>query len=232
MRFLLIALMMLSFISCGSDTDNSNDSDSVDADVTIVDEAVDDLSDEDSESETVDEDTVYTPVVTDRVLVTTNMGNITIGLYADELPKTTANFKQYVTDKFYDGLIFHRIVPTFVIQAGGFDKDLVARETRDAINFEENTRVKHVKYAVSMARSTMHSATSQFFITLDAHPHLDYTSYDDFLDENKFPCVAFGVVIEGFDTVDKIAGVETETVDAFEGVPTTPIIIESAVLIN
>ncbi|HSW60821.1 MAG TPA: peptidylprolyl isomerase, partial [bacterium] len=141
--------------------------------------------------------------------------------------------KQYVTDKFFDGLIFHRIVPGFVIQGGGYDKDLAARETRDKIDFEGSPLIKHVKYVVSMARSTsINSATSQFFIMLDTFPHLDYTSDEDFMDEEKFPCTAFGVVTKGFEIVDEIAAVETETVGMFEGIPVEPVIIESAVLIN
>ncbi len=189
------------------------------------------MSDTESD-ETVDED-VYVPVATDFVLLKTNKGDITIGLYESEVPDTVANFKQYATDKFYDGLIFHRIVPGFVIQGGGYDKDLVARETRDKIDFEGSPLIKHIKYVVSMARSTsIHSATSQFFIMLDTFPHLDYTSDEDFMDKEKFPCTAFGIVTDGFEIVDEIAEVETETQGMFEGVPVEPVIIESAELIN
>jgi len=237
---------MLSFIACGSETKKTNDIDNAvtdDAIVTdddeIADEIADDLSDEvltesdETIDEDADEDTADQPVVTDKVLLKTNMGDITIGLYENELPVTTANFKQYVTDKFYDGLIFHRIVPAFVIQAGGYDKDLVEKEARDSIDFESHPAVRHVKYAISMARSqSPNSATSEFFITLDVFPHLDYNSDDDFFDENKFPCAVFGIVTEGFDVVNAIGAVQTETVGMFEGVPVEPVIIESASLIN
>lgn len=228
MRFFLIIIIMLSFVACGSETKDKDDSDNA---VTDDDEVVTD--DDEIADETADKDTADQPVVTDRVLLKTNMGDITIGLYENELPVTTANFKQYVTDKFYDGLIFHRIVPDFVIQSGGYDKDLVARESRDSIDFESHPGVRHVKYAVSMARSAnINSATSEFFITLDAFPHLDYNSDDDFFDENKFPCAVFGIVTEGFDIVDTIGAVETETVGMLEGVPVEPVIIETATLIN
>lgn len=236
MRYLLILLLAFCLISCDSETKDKNDSDNTATDSEIDDETADEMSDETTDEtvdEITDEDTADLPVVTDMVLLKTNMGDITIGLYENELPITTANFKQYVTDKFYDGLIFHRIVPAFVIQAGGYDKDLERKTPRDQIDFESHPLVRHVKYAVSMARSTnIHSATSEFFITLDAFPHLDYNSDDDFFDENKFPCAVFGIVTEGFDIVDKIGAVETETVGMFEGVPVEPVIIESAEMIN
>ena len=231
MRLFLIIFIMLSFVACGTETKKADDSDNAVTDDAVVadnDEVADEIVDE-----ATDEDTADQPVVTDQVLLKTNMGNITIGLYENELPVTTANFKQYVTDKFYDGLIFHRIVPDFVIQAGGYDKDLVAKEARDSIDFESHPEVRHVKYAVSMARSqSPNSATSEFFITLDAFPHLDYNSDDDYFDETKFPCAVFGIVTEGFDVVDAIKAVKTETVGLFEGVPVEPVIIESATLIN
>lgn len=233
MRFFLIIMMLLSFVACGTDSKKSNDSDNaVTDDSEVTDEITDETADE-TVDEGTDEDAVDLPVVTDTVLLKTNMGDITIGLYENELPITTANFKQYVTDKFYDGLIFHRIVPAFVIQAGGYDHELNAKEIREPIKFESNPKVRHVKYAVSMARGqSPNSATSQFFITLAAFPHLDYNSDDDFLDENKFPCAVFGIVTEGFDIVDAIGTVKTETVGQFEGIPVEPVIIESASLIE
>ena len=168
MRYFLFLVIAVVFIACGNDEKKTNDSDNAavnDENEIADDDLSDDLSDEvltesDLIDETVDEDVVEGPVPTDFVLLKTNKGNITIGLYENEMPDTATNFKQYVTDKFYDGLIFHRIVPGFVIKGGGYDKDLIRRETRDSIDFEENPIVKHVKYVVSMARSTsIHSAT-------------------------------------------------------------------------
>jgi cyclophilin family peptidyl-prolyl cis-trans isomerase len=160
------------------------------------------------------------------------MGDITVGLYGDDTPNTVANFKQYVTDEFYDGLIFHRVIPGFVAQGGGYDEDLVARKTREDIDFEASPLIKHVKYVISMARSSVHSATSQFFIMLGDAPHLDFESEDDFFDDTKFPCTAFGEVIEGFDVVDAIGETETGTSGMFEDVPVEPIVIDSAILVN
>lgn len=236
MRYFLFLFVATVFISCGNDENKTNDSDILTDDVEVADEINDESVDEiadDVTDETIDEDIVSGPVPTDFVLLKTNKGEITIGLFETEVPNTVANFKQYVTDKFYDGLIFHRIVPGFVIQGGGYDKDLAARETRESIDFEGSPLIKHVKYVVSMARSkSIHSATSQFFIMLDTFPHLDYTSDEDFMDKEKFPCTAFGIVTDGFEIVDEIAEVETETQGMFEGVPIEPVIIESAELVN
>ncbi len=167
--------------------------------------------------------------ITEIVLLETNKGNIELGLYGNEMPETTDNFIQYVTDGFYNGLIFHRIVPGFVIQGGGFDEQFEPAETRENIRFEGNPEVKHVKYALSMARgNSVNTATSQFFITLDVFPHLDFTSEDDFFDENKFPCAAFGIVLEGFDVVDAIAAVEIDE----SSVPVEPVVIIKAEIVK
>ncbi|HQO92717.1 MAG TPA: peptidylprolyl isomerase, partial [bacterium] len=154
MRYFLFLLFAMVFISCGNEDKKTNDGDFLSDDVDVADEINDESVDEiadDFIDETVDEDVVTGPVPTDFVLLKTNKGEITIGLFETEVPDTVANFKQYATDKFYDGLIFHRIVPGFVIQGGGYDIDLVARETRDKIDFEGSPLIKHVKYVVSMA---------------------------------------------------------------------------------
>ena len=155
MRYFLFLLVAMVFISCGNEDKKTNDGDFLSDDVDVADELSDDLSDEvltesdDVIDETVDEDVVSGPVPTDFVLLKTNKGDITIGLYEAEVPDTVANFKQYVTDKFYDGLIFHRIVPGFVIQGGGYDKDLAPRKTRESIEFNGSPLIKHVKYIIS-----------------------------------------------------------------------------------
>jgi len=245
MRFFIYSFVLLSFVSCGSaSTENDNettdqnqvgDSEVTDdaevADAVDESEVSDEVSDE-ADEETTDEDVVYEPAITDKVLIKTTMGDITVGLYGDDIPNTVANFKQYVTDKFFDGLIFHRVIPGFVAQGGGYDKDLVARETRESIDFEASPLIKHVKYVVSMARSSVNSATSQFFIMLGDAPHLDFETEEDLFDKEKYPCTAFGEVVEGFDVVDAIGAVETETSGMFEDVPVEPIVIDSAILVN
>lgn len=221
MRFLVFFFALFMFVSCGSES-SENDSEVAD------DAEVADMTDE----ETVDEDVVYEPAITDKVLLKTTMGDITVGLYGDETPNTVENFKQYVADKFFDGLIFHRVIPGFVAQGGGFDEELVAREVREPIKFEASPKIKHVKYVLSMARSGVNSATSQFFIMLGDAPHLNFESEDDFFDDTKYPCTAFGEVLKGFDVVDAIGEVETETSGMLENVPVEPITIESAVVMN
>ena len=221
MKFFVYLFVLLMFVSCGSESSENDNEVTDDAEVA-------DTIDE----ETVDDDVIYEPAITDKVLIKTTMGDITVGLYGEDTPNTAANFKQYVTDKFFDGLIFHRVIPGFVAQGGGFDKDLVARETREPIKFEASPKIKHVKYILSMGRSSVNSATSQFFIMLEDAPHLDFESEDDFFDETKYPCTAFGIVTDGFDVVDEIGEVETGTSGAFQDVPVEPIIIDSAILIN
>ena len=236
LKIFVVSFLFMTLFSCGSestenDNENVDENNGTDTEMTDDAEVSDDVAD--SEGETADEDVVYEPKITDSVSMTTTMGEIIIGLYGEETPKTVDNFKQYVTDKFYDGLIFHRVIPDFVAQGGGYDKDLVQSETRESIKFEASPNIHHVKYVLSMARSNSpNTATSQFFIMLGEAPHLDFESEDDFFDEEKFPCTAFGEVTEGFDVVDAIGAVETGTSGMFEDVPVEPIIIENAVLIN
>lgn len=229
MKVLVVSVFLITLISCGSETKSENDNENVD-DTETADEV------EDADMEVTDEEPAYEPNITDKVLMKTSMGDITIGLYGDDTPNTVDNFKQYVTDEFFDGLIFHRVIPGFVAQGGGYDADLNPRETRDSIDFEASPKIKHVKYVVSMARSSVHSATSQFFIMLGEAPHLDFESEEDFLNPDKYPCTAFGEVTAGFNVVDAIGVVETETViisdNSIENVPVETITIESAVLVN
>jgi peptidyl-prolyl cis-trans isomerase A (cyclophilin A) len=231
MKVLMLILSVLFFISCSStktgdlETEETGDLETEESGDLETDESGD-LETEESGDFDADEQHL---VITDTILLETNKGEIKLGLYGNEAPDTTDNFIQYVKDEFYDGLIFHRIVPGFVIQGGGFNQELEPAETRGTIPFEGHPEVKHVKYALSMARgNSVNSATSQFFITLDVFPHLDFSSEDDFFDENKFPCTAFGIVLEGFDVVDAIAAVEIDE----SSVPTEPVVIISSEVIN
>ena len=213
-------------------TDQSDDvtTDTLLSDDMITDDAHNDgvMPDETGDELLTDADAV--PVVTREAVLETTMGNITIGLYGDAMPITSANFESYIDEDFFTGLTFHRVIPGFVAQGGGYDEDFVEKATHDPINFERNPAVDHVKYAISMARTdNIDSATSQFFITFEAQPRLDYNSDADFLSTQKFPCAAFGIVTAGFEVVDAMAAVETGTqttpLGDFEDVPVTPIII-------
>ncbi len=218
MKFCLLFFSIIIFLGCSSQ-DGKNVAET--EEFEIEDSETGDF--ETGDDELVDEE--MHPEITESVLLETNKGDVKLGLYGVEVPDTVDNFIQYVKAGFYDGLIFHRVISGFVIQGGGFNEQLEPAETRAPIPFEGTPKIKHVKYALSMARSnSINSASSQFFITLDVFPHLDFTNEDDFYDENKFPCTAFGIVLEGFEVVDAIAEVETDEGD----VPVDAVIIKKA----
>ncbi|RPJ49141.1 MAG: peptidyl-prolyl cis-trans isomerase [Candidatus Latescibacterota bacterium] len=139
------------------------------------------------------------------VLMKTSMGDIQIELFADKAPVTVRNFLSYVDDKFYDGTIFHRVIETFVIQGGGFTKDLKRKETKAAIKNEADNGLSNSRGTVAMARlPEKDTATSQFFINV-----ADNASLDHFDNAQRFGYCVFGKVIAGMDVVDKIKSVET-----------------------
>lgn len=166
--------------------------------------------------------TVRDPTISDdEVIVTTSMGNFTLKLYPEDAPITVANFLQYVDDSFYDGTIFHRVIPDFVIQGGGFTTGLVEKDTRDPIINEANNGIKNTRGTVAMARtSAPNSATSQFFVNLTDNDFLDYTA-------TNAGYAVFGEVTTGMDIVDLIATVQTESRSGFDDVPVTDVIIQS-----
>ncbi len=157
------------------------------------------------------------------VKLETSMGNIVIELNEQAAPVTVKNFLGYVEAGFYDGAIFHRVIPGFMIQGGGFTKQMVKKETRDPIINEARNGLSNIRGTVAMARSSEpNSATAQFFIN---HRDNDFLNY---IDENKAGYAVFGKVIEGMDVVDAIASVETTTRSGMEDVPVEPVIIQSA----
>ena len=162
-----------------------------------------------------------------KVVLHTNMGDITIELYPDKAPKTVDNFEQYVKDGFYNGTIFHRVIPTFMIQGGGWTKELQRKRTRAPIHNEANNGLSNVKYSVAMARTAdPHSAAAEFFINVVDNKRLDYTG-----DTNSLTwgyCV-FGKVVSGQDVVEKIKAVPTGPQGPLASdVPQTPVVIEKA----
>lgn len=146
------------------------------------------------------------------VVIDTTMGKITVELDAKSAPRTTENFLKYVDARFYDGLVFHRVIPGFMIQGGGFDEKLTQKEegVRAPIQNESGNGLKNERGTIAMARTANpNSATCQFFIN-----HADNHSLD------RPPGYAvFGKVIDGMDVVDKIAGVRTTTRRAVDGLP-------------
>jgi peptidyl-prolyl cis-trans isomerase A (cyclophilin A) len=156
------------------------------------------------------------------VIVKTSMGEIRIRLQPDKAPLSVENFLQYVNKQFYDGTVFHRVIPTFMIQGGGFTPDMTQKPTRAAIKLEAQNGLKNVRGSVAMARTAdPNSATAQFFINVVDNPGLDYPKPDG----NGY--AVFGQVIAGLDVVDKIKGVATGVKNGFRDVPTTPVVIES-----
>jgi len=139
------------------------------------------------------------------VVIETSMGKIKAELYEDKAPATVKNFLGYVDDKFYDGTVFHRVMPTFMIQGGGFEPGMKQKKTKDPIKNESANGLSNLKGTLAMARTpNPDSATSQFFINVVDNKRLDRS------DDDAGYCV-FGKVTEGMDVVDKIKAVKTGT---------------------
>lgn len=159
------------------------------------------------------------------VVMETNKGTIKIELWADKAPISVENFLRYTDNNFFDGLVFHRVIPGFMIQGGGFDTDMVQKSTYDAIKNEAAASLTNNRGTLAMARTNVvDSATAQFFINLVDNSNLNHTNETP----RGFGYAVFGAVIEGMDVVDAIAAVETGTIKGYQNVPTEPVIITSA----
>jgi len=162
-----------------------------------------------------------------QVDLKTNLGTIRIELYPAKAPKTVANFLQYVKDGHYSGVIFHRVIPNFMIQVGGFDRDMKERKTREPIQNEAKNGLKNDIGTLAMARTNApHSASAQFFINLKDNDFLNYPGQDG------WGYAVFGKVISGMDVVNKIAKVPTGNSGHYSDVPREAIVIESATLVG
>ena len=151
------------------------------------------------------------------------MGSITIELFKDQAPVSTANFLQYVRDGFYPGTVWHRVVPGYVIQGGGFTADLTEKPTRPPIQNEATNGLTNRRGTVAMARTrSLRSATSQFYINLSNNASLDHRGFSP----EVFGYAVFGRVIEGMDVVDRIGAVKTGVKDGMDDVPLEPVIIK------
>jgi cyclophilin family peptidyl-prolyl cis-trans isomerase len=157
------------------------------------------------------------------VKLQTSMGNIVIELNEQAAPVTVRNFLGYVEAGFYDGTIFHRVIPGFMIQGGGFTPQMIQKKTLDPIVNEAKNGLSNKRGTIAMARSkNPNSATAQFFINHRDNDFLDYKG------DNQPGYAVFGKVIEGMDVVDAIASVETTTRGGMEDVPVKPVVIMSA----
>jgi cyclophilin family peptidyl-prolyl cis-trans isomerase len=158
------------------------------------------------------------------VVIETSLGAITVELFKDQAPVSVENFLGYVRDNFYPGTIWHRVVPGYVIQGGGFTPELVERGTKPPIQNEATNGLKNRRGTVAMARTqALRSATSQFYINLVDNPALDHAGYSP----AAFGYAVFGRVIDGMDVADKIAAVRTGSKDGMENVPVSPVVIRS-----
>ena len=156
------------------------------------------------------------------VVVSTSLGDITIELFKDKAPVSVENFLQYVAEGFYEGTIFHRVKPGYVVQGGGYTPELVERTTRAPIQNEATNGLRNLRGTVAMARMrALRSATSQWYINLANNSALDHRSYAP----DEFGYAVFGRVLAGMDVVDKIAATPTATSGEHDDVPVTPVVI-------
>ena len=155
------------------------------------------------------------------ILLETTLGDFKIEFFEKEAPISVANFKKYVEDGFFDGTIFHRIVPGFVIQGGGFTEDMSQKKTKAPIKNEADNGLKNSRGTLSMARTNdINSATSQFFVNLKDNDFLDHS-------RGNFGYAVFARVTAGMNVIDKIAAVETGRKRGFDDVPVEAVIMKS-----
>ena len=160
------------------------------------------------------------------IVFSTSMGDIKIEMHASKAPVSVKNFYDYVDAGFFNGTIFHRVIPGFMIQGGGFDIHMNQKQTKAPIVNEADNGLKNERGTLSMARTQdVNSATSQFFLNVSDNAFLDHSAGD-------FGYAVFATVIEGMDIVDAIAGVKTGSVGMHQDVPAEPVTIESAVRVE
>ncbi len=162
-----------------------------------------------------------------HVALQTSMGVIVLELNQEKAPKTVENFLQYVNSGHYKGTVFHRVIDGFMIQGGGFDKNMMQKPTQAPIKNEAQNGLRNMPYSIAMARTgDPHSATAQFFINVGNNAALDYPGRDG------FGYTVFGRVIKGMDVVDKIKSLPVADAGPHQNVPVTPVMIESATLLK
>jgi cyclophilin family peptidyl-prolyl cis-trans isomerase len=162
-----------------------------------------------------------TPLPNPQVVITTNYGAITVRLYRDKSPITVENFLSYVDEGFYDGTIFHRVIPNFMVQGGGFTPDMQEKPAREPIVNESKNKLHNIRGTLAMARtSDPDSATAQFFINQRTNLRLDWAP-------GAPGYAVFGEVVDGMSVVDYIASSPVQQVGPFGNVPVEPIMITS-----
>ncbi|GGQ84427.1 peptidylprolyl isomerase [Kitasatospora griseola] len=164
-----------------------------------------------------------------NVKLHTNHGDIVIRLNAEKAPATVENFLQYVTDGFYNGTVFHRVIDGFMVQGGGMEPGLRRKETRAPILNEADNGLKNTRYSVAMARtSDPHSATAQFFLNVADNAFLDHTAKSG----PGWGYAVFGEVVEGQEVVDEIKSVPTTSKAGHADVPKEDVVLVSAEIVE
>jgi cyclophilin family peptidyl-prolyl cis-trans isomerase len=161
-----------------------------------------------------------------RVVIRTNHGELTLELDPVKAPKTVENFLQYVADHHYDGTIFHRVIPGFMAQGGGYDARYEKRPVRAPVQNEADNGLRNLRGSVAMARTgEPHSATAQFFVNLVDNAFLDHRGKTD----SGWGYTVFGKVVAGMEVVDRVATLPTKAAGPFgKDVPSEAVVIESA----
>jgi peptidyl-prolyl cis-trans isomerase A (cyclophilin A) len=158
------------------------------------------------------------------VFMETSLGNVKLELFAKEAPISVKNFLVYVNDGFYDGTVYHRVIPNFMIQGGGFTADLKQKQTNPPIKNEADNGLKNLHGMLAMARTmVVDSATAQFFINVVDNSSLNHRDKT----QQGYGYAVFGKVSEGMNVVDRIATVKTNIQKGFRDVPESPIVIKS-----
>ena len=169
------------------------------------------------------------PSAIPNVRLVTNVGEIEIELYPDKAPVTVKNFLAYVDAGFYNGTIFHRVIPNFMTQGGGLDQTMNEKAVRSPIKNEADNGRKNLTGTIAMARTgEPHSATAQFFINVKDNEFLDHRAKS----KQEWGYAVFGKVVNGMDVVRRIESIPTHTVHFYENVPVKEIVIQRAERIN
>lgn len=168
--------------------------------------------------------TCYAHAENTKIIMKTNLGNVVVELYADKAPKTVENFLQYVDEGFFKNTVFHRVIPNFMVQGGGFNPDLTQKPTRSPIPIESNNGLKNEIGTIAMARTfDPNSATAQFFINVANNHFLNFKAPN----ASGYGYAVFGKVTQGMDVINKIAATPTGSAGPFSSdVPKTAIIIQ------
>jgi cyclophilin family peptidyl-prolyl cis-trans isomerase len=163
------------------------------------------------------------------VEIVTSMGPIRIELYPEKAPKTVENFLQYAREGFYDGTVFHRVIPGFMVQGGGFTPEMEQKKTREPIANEAQNGLKNAAGTVAMARTpNPHSATAQFFINVADNEFLNFTSPT----QQGFGYTVFGRVTQGMEVVQKIVQVPSGNRAGHQNVPVKPVVIQRVQVVS